>query len=56
MGWAEPLRAHLEMELPFKNLVAVSISIQPLMLDQDSMMCPEKLAKMLQNIQWLKET
>lgn len=56
MGWVEPLRAHLEMELYFRNLVAVSILIQASMLDQDSMMYPEKLAKMLQNIQLLKET
>jgi hypothetical protein len=56
MEWVEPLRAHSEMELHFRNLVAASILIQASMLDQDSMMYPEKLAKMLQNIQWLKET
>ena len=56
MEWVEPLRAHSEMELHFRNLVAASILIQASMLDQDSMMYPEKLAKMLQNIQLLKET
>jgi hypothetical protein len=56
MGWVEPRKVHLEMELHFRNLVVVSILIQASMLAQDSMMYPEKLAKMLQNIQWLKET